>query len=82
MKQRARNPKPTPPPIAVGPEQAAQMLSVSRDHLERFIARDLRWIRCGRRKLVLVSDLHAWAEGNAARTLEDGCPSAPPSAGG
>jgi hypothetical protein len=57
------------PQIAVGPEDAAQMLSVSRDHLERFIAPDLRWIRCGRRKLVPVSDLYAWAEQNAARTL-------------
>jgi excisionase family DNA binding protein len=70
MQQRATQPMPTQPPIAVGPEQAALMLSVSRDHLERYIAHELRWIRCGRRKLVLVSDLHAWAEGNAARTVE------------
>lgn len=56
-------------PIAVGPEKAAQLLDMSRDHLERHIAHELRWIRRGRRKLVLVKDLHAWAEANAARTL-------------
>jgi hypothetical protein len=56
-------------PIAVGPVDAALMLGISRDHLERHIAHELRWIRRGRRKLVLVSDLRAWAEKNAARLL-------------
>jgi hypothetical protein len=43
------------------------MLGVSRDHLERHIAHELPWIRRGRRKLVRVKDLEAWAEANAAR---------------
>lgn len=61
--------RPTPPPLTVGPEDAAAMLGVSRDHLERHIAQELRWIRRGRRKLVLVRDLEAWAEANAERAL-------------
>jgi hypothetical protein len=56
--------------IAVGPDQAAELLSISRDSFERHVQHELRWIRRGRRKLVLVSDLRAWAERNAARTLE------------
>jgi excisionase family DNA binding protein len=57
-------------PITVGPREAAAMLGVSRDHLDKHIQHELRWIRRGRRKLVLVSDLREWAERNAARTLE------------
>jgi hypothetical protein len=60
---------PYPDRIAVGPGPAAELLDMSRDHFERFVQDDLRWIRKGRRKLVLVSDLRKWAEQNAARTL-------------
>jgi excisionase family DNA binding protein len=56
--------------ITVGPDQAAALLSISRDTFDRHIQHELRWIRRGRRKLVLVSDLREWAERNAARTLE------------
>lgn len=56
--------------IAVGPDEAAALLSISRDSLERNVQHELKWIRRGRRKLVLVSELKAWAEANAARTLE------------
>jgi hypothetical protein len=56
-------------PIAVGVDQAAAMLDLSRDHFERHIAHELRWIRRGRRKLVLVADLHRWANENAERVL-------------
>jgi hypothetical protein len=61
--------KPAYRSITVGPDGAAAMLGVSRDHLERHIAHELRWIRKGRRKLVLVKDLQAWAEANAERAL-------------
>lgn len=57
-------------PIAVGPDGAADRLSVSRDHFDRHIAHELRWIRRGRRKLVLVSELVAWAEANSARSID------------
>jgi excisionase family DNA binding protein len=64
-----RTPKPSPAPIAVGPAQAAEMLGVSRDHLDRHVAHELRWVRIGRRKVVPVSELNAWLEANAARAL-------------
>jgi hypothetical protein len=70
MALRSRNSRLHIAPIAVGPDQAAELLSISRDHFERHVQHDLRWIRRGRRKLVLVSDLREWAERNAARTLE------------
>jgi excisionase family DNA binding protein len=57
-------------PITVGPEQAAALLSISRDTFDRHVQHELRWIRRGRRKLVPVRDLEEWAERNAARTLE------------
>lgn len=56
-------------PITVGAAEAAAMLGVSDDHFERHIASELKVIRCGRRKLWLVSELHSWAEQRAARTL-------------
>lgn len=64
-----RKSRPTPPPLAVGPEQGSAMLGVSRDHFERHIADQLRWVRSGRRKLVPVRELEAWVERNAARVL-------------
>jgi excisionase family DNA binding protein len=68
MRKTSGTPKPREP-IAVGVEDAAAMLGVSRDHLERHIAHELPWIRRGRRKLVRVKDLEAWAEANAERAL-------------
>jgi hypothetical protein len=56
-------------PIAVGAQDAAAMLGISRDHFERHVATELRWIRRGRRKLVLVADLQRWAEQAAERVL-------------
>jgi len=57
------------PRLALGPEEAAQALGVSRDFLDEHIAAELRWVRRGRRKLVSVKELERWLERSAARTL-------------
>jgi hypothetical protein len=57
-------------PIAVGPQGAAELLSVSRDFFDEHIGPELRWIRRGRKKLVTVRELEAWAERNSAFTLD------------
>lgn len=56
--------------LALGPQEAAQALGVSRDFLDEHIAAELRWVRRGRRKLVSVKELERWLEQSAARTLE------------
>jgi excisionase family DNA binding protein len=57
------------PRLALSPDEAAAALGVSRDHLDRHIAHELRWIRKGRRKLVAVVEVQAWLDRSAARTL-------------
>jgi hypothetical protein len=64
--------KPRPPVdlLAVGPERAAEMLDVSRDHLERHVLPDLKTIRRGRRIFIPVREIERWLEANASRPLE------------
>lgn len=58
------------PRIAVGAEDAAATLGVSRAFFLERIAPELRCIRVGRRKLWRVAELERWAETNEARALE------------
>jgi excisionase family DNA binding protein len=55
--------------LAVTPEEAAAMLSMSRDHFDRFVRDKIRVVRTGRKVLVPVAELSRWLEQNAARTL-------------
>jgi excisionase family DNA binding protein len=57
------------PRLALGPDEAARALGVSRDFLDEHIASELRWVRRGRRKLVSVRELERWLDSAAARTL-------------
>jgi excisionase family DNA binding protein len=57
------------PRLALGPEEAAAAIGVSRDFLDEHIAGELRWTRRGRRKLVAVAELERWLERSSARTL-------------
>jgi hypothetical protein len=57
------------PRLALGPEEAATALGVSRDYFDQHIGTELRWVRRGRRKLVAVKELERWLEISSARTL-------------
>jgi hypothetical protein len=46
--------------LALSPDEAAAALGVSRDYLDEHIAREVRWIRRGRRKFVAVKELERW----------------------
>lgn len=59
-------------PVAVTKPQAAALLSVSIDSLERYVLPDLRVIRRGRLVLVPIAELERWCEANAERTLPEG----------
>ena len=59
----------TLPPVAVTVEEAAAMLSMSRDSFDRHVRADLRLIRRGRLIRVPVSELARWAERESALTL-------------
>lgn len=56
--------------LALSPDEAAEALGVSRDHLERYVLHELRVVRRGRRVLIPVRELEAWLDANAARVLE------------
>lgn len=58
-------------PLAVPPDRAAEMLSMSRDSFDRYVRDELRLIRRGRLVLVPVSEIAAWVERSAARTLDE-----------
>jgi len=57
------------PPLAVPLDEAARLLGVSRDSLERHVLADLRIVRRGRLRLVPVRELERWLEREAAKTL-------------
>jgi hypothetical protein len=61
---------PSVPRLALSPDEAAHALGVSRDYLDQHITPELRWIRRGRRKFVSVTELEAWLERAAARTVD------------
>jgi hypothetical protein len=54
-------------PLAVGPDRAAELLDMSRDHFERHVAHELRCIRRGRRKLYAIAELSRWLEREGTR---------------
>lgn len=59
-------------PLAVPPDEAAAMLSMSRDSFDRYVRDDVRVVRRGRLVLVPVVELTLWLDRSAARTLADG----------
>jgi excisionase family DNA binding protein len=60
-----------PTKILVTLDQAATLLSMSRDHLDRHVRRELPIVRSGGLKLVRVEDLRRWAEKHAELTLPE-----------
>lgn len=49
--------------------EAPAVLGVSDDFFRKHIARDLRWIRLGSKKLVSERELDAWLERTATHTF-------------
>ena len=58
------------PRIAVGAEDAAAALGLSRDTFDEYVAPHVRVIRVGRRKLYRLTELNRWAEASEAKALE------------
>jgi excisionase family DNA binding protein len=58
-----------PQPLALSIEDAARVLSVSRDSFERHVMNELRLVRVGRRLLVPVRELDRWLEHRSAIPL-------------
>jgi predicted DNA-binding transcriptional regulator AlpA len=61
----------TVPRLALRREEARAAIGVSPDHFDAHIRHELRAVRRGRVVVYPVSEIEAWLEKNAARTLED-----------
>jgi excisionase family DNA binding protein len=69
--QRPRSPKAPVPRLALSLSEAAAALGVSADYFTEYVARDLRMVRRGRKRLIAVAELEKWLGDNASRTLRD-----------
>ena len=58
------------PTLALSVEEACRSLGVSWDFWRANVEADVRVVRCGRRKLVAVSELQAWLDRNAEAVNE------------
>jgi hypothetical protein len=67
-----RSPRAEVPPLALTAARAAAALDMSEDAFREHVAPELRWVRCGRKKLVAVCELEHWLEQNASRVLDQG----------
>jgi hypothetical protein len=67
-RRRARDGRSALPRLCVKPDEAAQMLSVSRDYFDEHVKPELRIVHRGTRTvLVPVAELVRWVDRNAAR---------------
>lgn len=66
--RRVREAKRALPRLSVKPDEAAEMLGVSRDYLDEHIKPELRIIRRGSKMILIpVAELQRWLEKSAAR---------------
>jgi excisionase family DNA binding protein len=65
--RQAKHRKRQLPRLSVSPDEAAEMLGVSRDYFDEHILPDLRIVRRGRRILIALTELERWLDRNAAR---------------
>ena len=54
--------------LAVGPDEAAACLGVSRDLFDKHILPELRHVRRGRRILITIGELEAWLARSGRRS--------------
>lgn len=57
------------PRVALTRTEAAASLGMSLDSFERWVQPSIRLINLGRMRLVPISELQAWVESHAERTL-------------
>jgi hypothetical protein len=55
--------------LALTREAAADRLSMSLESFERYVQPEVRMVRCGRLRLVAVSELEAWLVEHSERVL-------------
>lgn len=55
------------PRLSVSPDEAAEMLGVSRDYFDEHVIGELRSVRRGRRILIALSELERWLDMSATR---------------
>ena len=55
------------PRLSVSPDEAAEMLGVSRDYLDEHVLRELRTVRRGRRVLIALAEIERWLDQSATR---------------
>ena len=60
------------PRLALTRAEAAKALGVSLPHFQRHVQPELKTIRSGRKVLVTIDELAAWAERSASHTIEKG----------
>ncbi|MEZ5102766.1 MAG: helix-turn-helix domain-containing protein [Thermoleophilia bacterium] len=61
-------PERTLPRLSVSPDEAAEMLGVSRDYLDEHVVPELKVVRRGRRVLIALRELERWLDRAGART--------------
>jgi excisionase family DNA binding protein len=59
------------PRLAVGLDEAARMVGVSRDYFDHWVRPELRVVRRGRRVLVPVAELQRWLDTEASSATAD-----------
>jgi excisionase family DNA binding protein len=64
---RSKARRPALPRLSVSPDEAAEMLGVSRDYLDEHVLADLKVVRRGRRILIALTELERWLDASAAR---------------
>ena len=68
VRRSARERKRGLPRLSVSsPDEAAEMLGVSRDYLDEHVLCELRTVRRGRRVLIALTELERWLDRSAAR---------------
>lgn len=61
---------PSTTPLALSPDESAEMLGVSRSFFFQHILPELRVVRLGRRRLVSVRELERWLDESASRVVD------------
>jgi excisionase family DNA binding protein len=67
LTKRSKNGQHALPRLAVSPDEAAELLGVSRDYFDEHVIQELRIVRRGRRILIALAELERWLDRAAIR---------------